>query len=153
MQCLIVIASLCFTNVQRLEVPEPNSAARWATAQVGRGEVKILLSSDMFRSEFDPARMQTACAGGACLTYHKWCETGARLTCRYSTEASEHAEWLQISAPDAEAYAQVERSLGLVIGPSAAAIPLSELRATSASRTPPYCFRGGRGPQCPGRDR
>ena len=149
MPCLLVIASLCFTDVQRVEVTEPSTTSRWATATVGLGDVQILLSSDSLPGELDPRRMQRACAGTTCVMYYKWCDRGERLTCYYSLESSPYTgPWLRVSAPS-QSYAEVERSLSIVTEPSNAAIPLSRLSVASPNRVPPFCRRGGRGPQCP----
>ena len=149
MQCLLLIATLCFSDVERVEVSPPSSMSRWATAHVLSGDVQLLLSSDNPRGELDARLMHRACADGACVTYYKWCEAGARFTCYFSTGTSEYSEWLRVSAPDNAAYKEIEARLGLVGRPLNAIIPLSNLNVISASRNPPFCRRGGRGPQCP----
>ncbi|HEX8666980.1 MAG TPA: hypothetical protein VF727_01240 [Allosphingosinicella sp.] len=149
MDCLLVIASLCFTDVQRVQVSDPSTVSRWATVDVGPGEVTILLSADSYRGEFDPRLMHNACADGFCVTYYKSCEAAAQFTCYYSTDSSPYPNWLRISAPDARGFARVEESVSLLGPLPNTSISLPRLSVRSSARTPPYCRRGGRGPQCP----
>lgn len=150
MDCLVVIASLCFSNVQSVEVSRPSTISRWATARVLGSEVLVQLSGDSLRGEYDTSRMSRACIDGSCVTYHRWCESRDEgWTCYYSTEENaNYSRWLRITAPDTFSYATVEKSLGL-IGAAGVVIPLSELNTVSNELYPPFCRRGGRGPQCP----
>ena len=148
MSCLLFIAGLCFATVDRIEVSDSSTIGRWAIANVGQGEVQIVLGSDSLRGEFDARRMQRACSGGACVSYHKYCQIGEEFTCYYSTDSAQHAEWLRVSAPNFQAFAEAERSLSLVGDSPNAVVPLAMLRVESTTRSPPFCRRRGRGPQC-----
>lgn len=150
MSCLLVIASLCFANVQRVEVSEPSSISRWATARVADATVQLLLSSDNLVGEYDPRLMNRACSEAGCVSYHKWCGSkGEQFTCYYSTLGNPISQWLRISAPNQRAYDSAASSLGLIVGTSSNVVPLVQLNVTSDQRLPPFCRRGGLGPQCP----
>ena len=150
MDCLLIIASLCLADVQSVEVSSPSTTSRWATARVQGSEVVIQLSGDNFRAEYDAQRMSHACVENSCVSYHRWCESRDEgWTCYYSTEdKADYSRWLRITSPDADSYADAERSLGL-ISATGQVVPLAELKTVSLDPTPPFCRREGRGPQCP----
>ena len=149
MDCLLIIASLCFADVQSVEVSSPSTISRWATARVQGSEVVVQLSGDSLRGEYDSRRMSRACVENACVSYHRWCESRDEgWTCYYSTEDNaDYSRWLRVTSPDAVSYADVERSLGL-LSATGQVVPLAELKTVSVQPFPPFCRRGGRGSQC-----
>jgi hypothetical protein len=151
MNCLLVIGSLCLANVQSVEVTEPSSTSRWATAKVDAADVVIQLSGDSLRGEYDTRRLNRECIADSCVAYHRWCETVKQgWTCYYSTnEVADYSRWLQVTAPDKATFVKAEKSLGIIAGTGAVVVPLSALNIISSDPTPPFCRRGGRDPQCP----
>jgi hypothetical protein len=98
--------------------------------------------------------MNRACVQTVCVSYWKWCESKVeRITCYYSTDDRAIAPWLTVSAPNRNAYAAVERSLGILAGSDEVFVALSALDVESTQRIPPFCRRSGRGPQCPAQSR
>jgi len=139
MFCLLVIASVCFADVQSVEVSEPSTVSRWASVRVRNTKVVIQLSGDSIRGEYDAQRLSRACADGSCVLYHRWCESQADgWTCYYSTnENADYSRWLRITASDATSYAAAEKLIG-VVSPTGQVVPLAALRTISPDPSPPY---------------
>lgn len=138
MDCLAIVATLCFTQPAQISTDPPDTVLTSATARVGRATVRLVLSSDNI-VDYDPRRMASACAAGRCIAYHRWCADGAgAVTCTFTFGNSVHVAPLTISAPDRAAMAAAIGAIGL-LDPTGrqATIPLALLDRQAAEEYAP----------------
>ena len=150
MNCLLIIASICFAEASQVEIDPPNTVGRWATTRVNDASVKVVLSSDNLAA-FDPKHMNRACKQNVCLSYHKWCnENPGSTTCTYIVAGIPYWDWLQVTAPTRASILEAESRMSLFagLGQTGAVIPLSEFTVASKERLPAGCLLGRRDQQC-----
>ena len=148
--CLAIVGLVCLTQASKIEFG-PGGLTRYATARIEGAEAAITIYTDNL-NDLDPSAMHRACAGDACVIYHKACETQARrISCRYSLAGMRYHPALTLTAPDRRALARAERLIAILADRDRpqGAVPLTALSEESASPYPPYCRSAGRGRICP----
>src|ERR1700733_3261704 len=135
--CALIIGGVCLRNAQDVRVTDTSLTSR-AEIHAADYDAKIVHGSDVL-SPPDWIRMETACADGACVHYHKWCrDDGAFCRYHFSQPGEMQNIVIELTAHDHAALLRSEGEVGVMAanGLRMTEVPLTRFSITSPSQDP-----------------
>jgi hypothetical protein len=144
--CLVIVANLCFHDVAHIDIQSPGGLGTRLAVHGTDYSMTVDLGGDNVRTP-DWRRMHLACNAGTCVAYYKRCEetTLTRAACEYhfSQPGDEQNTTIQLVAPNPEALAHAESSVGILTRTRVdlVEVSLKSFSVEGPDKTPPYCER------------